>query len=180
MSFHHLLVFFGVVFASTAFAYELKGKVLKIFDGESFLLQDKQKQKHRVKVLGIAAPIEGQPNYLKSKIFLRHLIQNRNVVVEWFKTQGDCLRGGKNPNNPCQFLGKVFLDQEDISLQILLRGWAWHDPRTLSEQTTPDRTRYIENEDKARKKKRGLWSTKNPVPPWQYVPSAPKSSGKKK
>ena len=65
-------------------------------------------------------------------------------------------------------LGKVLLDGEDMNLEQIKAGLAWHYKKYQNEQTPTDRKLYSKAEIKAREAKRGLWHDPEPVPPWEY------------
>ena len=67
-----------------------------------------------------------------------------------------------------RILGKVLLDGEDINLEQVSSGMAWHYKKYQREQTTADRVRYSDAEREARRQKLGLWHDPQPVPPWDY------------
>jgi len=45
---------------------------------------------------------------------------------------------------------------------------AWHYKAYAKEQAREDREAYASAEEKARAERRGLWSDKEPVPPWDF------------
>ena len=67
-----------------------------------------------------------------------------------------------------RILGKVMLNDEDMNLEQVRAGLAWHYKKYQKEQSPEDREFYSESEIEARKDKRGLWYDANPVPPWEY------------
>jgi endonuclease YncB( thermonuclease family) len=67
-----------------------------------------------------------------------------------------------------RILGKVLLSDQDMNLEQIKAGLAWHYKKYQNEQTTADRVKYSDAERAARMEKRGLWHDANPVPPWEY------------
>jgi endonuclease YncB( thermonuclease family) len=65
-------------------------------------------------------------------------------------------------------LGKVLLDGEDVNLEQIRAGLAWHYKKYQGEQTVADRVAYSDAEMDARRHERGLWGDPSPVPPWDY------------
>jgi endonuclease YncB( thermonuclease family) len=65
-------------------------------------------------------------------------------------------------------LGKVLLDGEDMNLEQIRAGLAWHYKKYQGEQTVSDRVAYSDAEMEARRYERGLWGDPDPVPPWDY------------
>jgi endonuclease YncB( thermonuclease family) len=55
---------------------------------------------------------------------------------------------------------------------------AWWNRKYAHEQNNTDATRYRDAEYVARKKHLGLWSQKNPVPPWRWRYSNPREPDK--
>jgi endonuclease YncB( thermonuclease family) len=56
----------------------------------------------------------------------------------------------------------VYLEDRDISLEMVKDGFAWHYKRYSKEAALADA------EKEARKARRGLWADKDPVPPWEW------------
>ena len=67
-----------------------------------------------------------------------------------------------------RILGKVLLSGEDMNLEQVKAGLAWHYKKYESDQTTADRVKYSDAEREARSDKRGLWHDTAPVAPWEY------------
>ena len=67
-----------------------------------------------------------------------------------------------------RILGKVLLSGEDVNLEQVEAGLAWHYKRYQREQPPSDRVKYSDAELEARRHKLGLWPDPSPVPPWEY------------
>lgn len=67
-----------------------------------------------------------------------------------------------------RIVGKVVLNGEDICLEQIRAGYAWHYKKYQDEQSAEERALYAESEAVARSEKRGLWKDRDPVPPWAY------------
>ena len=67
-----------------------------------------------------------------------------------------------------RILGKVLLSDQDMNLEQVKAGLAWHYKKYQKEQTPADRVKYSEAEIEAREHRRGLWADPGPVPPWEY------------
>ena len=67
-----------------------------------------------------------------------------------------------------RLLGKLVLDGNDINLNLVKNGMAWHYKRYKSSQDKLDQLLYSNAEKYARDNKLGLWSKGLPIPPWQW------------
>jgi endonuclease YncB( thermonuclease family) len=65
-------------------------------------------------------------------------------------------------------LGKVLVNGEEVNLEQIEDGMAWHYKKYQREQSPSDRVRYADAEREAWLRKDGLWRDPNPVPPWVY------------
>jgi endonuclease YncB( thermonuclease family) len=65
-------------------------------------------------------------------------------------------------------LGKGLLNGEDVNLEQVQTGMAWHYKKYQGEQSSADRITDSDAELEARTDKLGLWEDPNPVPPWAY------------
>jgi len=62
----------------------------------------------------------------------------------------------------------VLFNDQDMNLQQIEAGMAWHYVKYEGEQTAADRIAYSDAEREARRLKHGLWQDANPVAPWNY------------
>jgi endonuclease YncB( thermonuclease family) len=65
-------------------------------------------------------------------------------------------------------VGKVLLSDQDMCLEQVKAGLAWHYKKYQGEQSVSDRVKYADAEREARRLKLGLWHEPNPMPPWEY------------
>ena len=65
-------------------------------------------------------------------------------------------------------VGKVVHNGNDICLEQLKLGMAWHYKQYESEQPKVDREIYSQAELTARSQVIGLWKDKNTIPPWVF------------
>lgn len=98
---------------------------------------------------------DGQAKAKDSKLYLRHLILNKNAQVRL----GQGMSGKR-------LVGTILVDGKDINLEMVKAGYAWHYKYFSKNQTTDDRQVYSAAEDNAKLLKSGLWEDSNPVPPW--------------
>jgi endonuclease YncB( thermonuclease family) len=145
------------VTAQWAFAETLRGKVIRIADGDTLTILDARKKEHRIRLAGIDAPERRQAHYETSRQSLAKLAFGKAVIVEWHKRD---VYG--------RLVGKVEADRQDVGLAQLRAGQAWWFRRYANEQTMFDRSRYEAAELDARRNGRGLWKTGRPTPPWEW------------
>ncbi|MGE3314552.1 MAG: thermonuclease family protein [Planctomycetaceae bacterium] len=131
----------------------ITGKVIRVDDGQHFVLVDDQKMERRVRLYGIAAPVHGQPYHAKSRENLSRLVHGKDVQVEFVRVG----RQGR-------LLGKLKLNGENINLRQVTDGFAWRDPRHDKDKNEE----LTDAEKTARKKMRGLWADRSPQPPWEF------------
>lgn len=145
------------VFAYPAHAEQLRGKVVGVADGDTITLLDGQRQQHRVRLDGIDAPERSQPFGQRARQSLAELAHGREAVA-------DCPKTDKYGRSVC----RVLVDGLDVGLEQVRRGLAWHYVRYAREQTPQARVEYARAEQQARSERAGLWSYRDPTPPWDY------------
>lgn len=143
--------------ARPALAEPVEGWVSWVDDGDSFVMTQDGGREARVRIAGIDAPERGQPYSRLARTRLVELIKGRRVSVDAYKTD---IYG--------RLVGSVRADGRDVGLAQLEVGLAWHDVRHLAEQPADKASRYAEAESAARAARRGLWSWRVPVPPWEW------------
>ena len=135
----------------------LTGRVVRVTDGDTIVVLDAGNAQHKIRLTGIDAPERGQAYGTKSKDHLSDSVAGKFVVVEYEKR-----------DRYKRILGKVLLSGEDMNLEQVKAGFAWHYKKYQNEQSPSDRELYSQAEIEARAAKRGLWYDSEPVPPWEY------------
>jgi endonuclease YncB( thermonuclease family) len=135
----------------------LAGKVVGIVDGDTIDVLDSDRNTHRVRLAGIDAPERHQAFGARSTQNLAALVRGSAVRVEWYKLD-DWQR----------LVGKVLKNDQDICLEQVRAGFAWHFKRYEDEQSEADRRIYDAAEKDARSAKKGLWKDLIPLEPWLY------------
>jgi endonuclease YncB( thermonuclease family) len=123
----------------------LTGKVVGIVDGDTIDVLDSNRNTHRVRLAGIDAPEARQAFGARSTQNLTALVRESAVRVEWYKLD-DWQR----------LVGKVLKNDQDICLEQVRAGFAWHFKRYEDEQSEEDRRIYDAAEKEARSAKKGL------------------------
>jgi len=131
-------------------------KVVKVTDGDTIHVLDQSKARYKIRLGGIDAPERKQAFGKKSTKNLAGYIAGENIEVEYNKRD----RYGR-------IIGKLLKDGQDINLQQVKDGYAWHYKKYQKEQSKQDRHLYSSAETEARAKKIGLWSAPA-VAPWDY------------
>ena len=67
-----------------------------------------------------------------------------------------------------RILGKVIFGGNDINLEQIRRGLAWHYKRYQKEQEYEDMALYAQGEYLVQKGRLGLWKDVNPIAPWDF------------
>ena len=146
---------------------DLVGSVVKIADGDTITVLDASKTQHKIRLQGIDAPEKNQAYGDAAGRYLSGLVAGQEVRVAWSK---------RDKYN--RILGTVYANGEEVNLEMLKAGYAWHYKRFDS---TPA---YAQAESAARAARRGLWSDPNPIPPEQFrhgrdgVPSPSAATGR--
>ncbi len=136
----------------------LKGKVVKVIDGDSIVLKTDSNEE-TIHLDGIDAPEFKQSGGDKSSSFLKKLINEKDVEVRWEKK-----------DNFQRILGTVYLGETNINLEMVAKGWAWHFERyNKSDQ-------LAEAQKAAKEAKLGLWKEAEPVAPWDYRKNNPRDA----
>lgn len=148
---------FILALSLTCCAGEITGRVVQVADGDTITVLDSSKTQHKVRLAGIDAPERNQAFGQRSRESLADMVAGKAVIVETTKRD----RYGRS-------VGKVLLDGEDINLAQIRRGMAWFYRHYQEEQSADDQFRYDAAETEARQVRRGLWSDRSPVPPWDF------------
>lgn len=135
----------------------IEGRVVKVSDGDTITVLDKDNRQHKIRFQGIDAPESKQDFGQVSKDNLATMIFGKQVKVVSSKTD----KYGRT-------VGKVLLEGRDINIEQIKAGLAWHYKTYEKEQPPEDRVTYAAAEQEARAARRGLWQDPNPTPPGEW------------
>ena len=145
------ILFSIFIFSLSVIAMAVSGKVIKVSDGDTILIQSGS-QRIKVRMYGIDAP-ELKQNYGEdSKNYLEKRILNQNVDVKVI-----------NEDKYGRKVGKVFYKNKDINLEMIKTGNAW-----FYEYHAKKEKEYRKVSKSAQEQKLGLWKDKNPQNPRNF------------
>jgi endonuclease YncB( thermonuclease family) len=127
-----------------------RGWCMKVVEADTIMVYVNKKLL-KIRIAHIDCPESGQPFGIEAQRFVTKLILKKKIQVEIESyTETD------------QMIGRVVINGEDLSMVLVKAGLAWY-----FKDHGPDR--YLAKaQRKVRRKKVGLWSQKNPVPPWVF------------
>ena len=121
------------------------GKVVNVVDGKTVIIALSTGE-IKVELEYIDVPVSGEPMYDIVVNHLKNLVLNKTVGYRTRQLQPD------------RMVGKLILNNVDISQQMLRDGAAWHMPARLSGQDPAESDLYSSLETSARNEKLGLWA----------------------
>ena len=135
----------------------VEGKVIVIYDGDSLSVKTPDNKIYSIRLQGIDAP-EGKQEYGgNARKTLKDFVLDKDVrIVIHKKDLYD------------RYLGTVYYEGKDINLLMIENGMAWHYKQYSNEQTSEERKKYSQAEEKARSERIGLWKAEKPLPPWDF------------
>lgn len=136
---------------------EYQGKVIKVSDGDTIQVVDKNGQKHKIRFAGIDAPESKQSSGQDSQRYLSRLILNQNVTVQVI----DVDRYGRE-------VGVMKLKNTDINYEMVKAGWAWHYVAYTKHQSKDVYNQYASAQARAQTKRQGLWQNRSAQAPWKF------------
>lgn len=144
------------------------GKVVKVADGDTLTVVDKDGLKHKIRMHGIDAPESKQAHGKASGEWMSARVLNTTVMVEVSDTdryQREVAKVWVTPSDcreaNCQY-------SQDINLEALKAGQVWWYKAYAKTQSPQDRKVYEEAETLARQARLGIWSGPKPQPPWEW------------
>ena len=127
------------------------GRAEAPIDGDTLRVRDAAEKLHKVRILGIDAPEEGQPFAAAARDHLARVTKDREVEVAEVGKDGAGLT-----------VARVRMKGNDLALDMLAAGYAWYEKSALDEPA------LAAEERKARAAAVGLWIDKDPVAPWEW------------
>lgn len=130
---------------------KIQGLVKEVIDGNTIRIETKSNESYKVYLHGIDSPEPGQRYAEQSLKLLQRLLLEKSVTI--------VLHGRDRHGNR---IGTIYLDgAADPRHEMVRAGMAW----PAEKQNDPQLEALAEE---ARQKNLGIWSEKNPVPPWTY------------
>ncbi|VAW99950.1 hypothetical protein MNBD_GAMMA21-2428 [hydrothermal vent metagenome] len=136
---------------------ELLGRVDDVPNGDTIIIIDQNKKRHKVYLLGIDAPELKQPFGIEAKAHLDRLLFARNYQAKVVITRRTAAGN---------IVGTVYATElnspqyNNINGMMVMSGFAWANLRTSKQ--------YIGVEKIAQNRKIGLWKQKKPQAPWLW------------
>jgi endonuclease YncB( thermonuclease family) len=132
--------------------FGLRGKVVRVADGDTLSLLDSSNRQHKIRLHGIDTPEREQAHGKAAWDALAKLVDGRRVGVV---VLGEDSYGRTD--------GTVYLGETNINLAMVAAGHAW-----WYRYYAPDNHLLEDAERQARKAKLGLWARPDPMPPWDW------------
>jgi endonuclease YncB( thermonuclease family) len=145
-------VLFCLLPLSTAYCWQ--GNVVKVIDGDSLRVK-KGNEVIEIRLYGIDCPEWGQDYGNKAKRFTKAKMYKKTVNVE----PKDVDRYGRT-------VALVSSSRGLINRELVRAGLAWMYPKYCKQQPLCSELKKLQN--KARKRRMGLWRARDPVSPWQW------------
>jgi len=152
--------------APAAHADVLIGRVIRVIDGDTLLLDNPNGPRQSVRIAGIDAPEPAQPYGRESREYLARLVSVGEVRAECPQLDHRKSVVCKVLAHPtdCTTCGRTI----DVGLAQISAGMAWWYRRYELEQSPKERNLYEAAEKTARDNGRGLWADPKPVAPWEW------------
>lgn len=136
-----------------------EARVIRVADGDTVTVVDKNGRRSKIRLLGIDAPEMKMPYGRESKVTLERLINgvNKNVTVSYRKV-----------DRYKRLVGKLEANGKDLNLEMIKLGMAWYFKKYRKDVDKADQRSYEKAQEAARDRKIGLWRDSNPMPPWDW------------
>jgi len=130
---------------------QFTAKVIGVTDGDTIVVLDENNKQTKIRLEGIDCPESGQDFGSRAKQATVELCFQKTVIVE---------QTGTDRYN--RMLANVYVNGICVNKELLRLGMAWH----YKQYNKNEELAKIEQE--ARVAKVGLWSTQDPIPPWEW------------
>jgi endonuclease YncB( thermonuclease family) len=138
----------------SASAQTWQGEVIKVLDGDTLHVR-KGREIIKVRLYGIDCPEKRQSFGPQATQFTQQFILRTKAKVETV----DIDRYGRT-------VGLVSSGRKLLNRELVRAGYAWTYPAYCKKQ--PLCNELHELQEKARKRKAGLWQERKPLPPWEW------------
>ncbi len=154
-----VLVAIILLLAGSALCQDLviRGRCVGVHDGDSITLLSPAHTQIKIRIAFLDAPELGQPFGYRAKQAMSELVFGKDIAVYPHTID----RYGRT-------VAIVYVDGLDAGVELIRQGLAWTYTRYLPEASADIQTSYRQAETEAWERQRGLWSERDPIPPWEY------------
>lgn len=145
---------------------DFPGRVVRVTDGDTIVVEDSGRRPHKVRIVSIDAPEKGrrgragQPYAERSRQHLALLVDRKWVHLS---------PHGRDDYG--RILARVRVGAEyevDVGLAQVCAGYAWLYEMFARTLSPSEQHAYRACQSEARNEKRGLWQASDPMPPWVW------------
>tara|TARA_R110002110_G_scaffold205066_7_gene417283 strand:- start:439928 stop:440662 length:735 start_codon:yes stop_codon:yes gene_type:complete len=133
-------------------SYDLRGRVVRVADGDTISVLDKDNKQHKIRLYGIDTPERSQPWGAESQQALAGLVANKSVGVIIIET-----------DDYGRSVGIVYAEGKNVNEAMIRNGHAW-----WYQYYAPNEKHLADAQQNARAQQRGLWQAEDPMAPWQW------------
>ncbi len=133
-------------------SFDIAGRVVRIADGDTLSVLDAANNQYKIRFYGIDAPERGQPFGNAARRELAAMVEGKQVQLVV-----------RDIDDYDRRVAEVYRDGRSINLAMVEAGYAWwyrYHARSRQDLELAER--------RAREAHRGLWSDKDPQPPWVW------------
>lgn len=149
------LFIFNIVFLTSIFfsldCLGFPAKVTRVVDGDSIIIIAEDSSVIKVRLTGIDTPELKQEFGTESKKALEDKVLNKMVYID-----------GDKKDRYGRLIANIKIGSRWINKELIEEGYAWHYKQYSKDQE------LTEAELHAKKLAIGLWTSDNPIPPWEY------------
>ena len=131
--------------------------MIRVSDGDTVVVEEATGTRHKIRLLGIDAPESAQAYGPAATEWLRSRALGAPATVHW-----------QVRDRYQRLVGQVFVASEDVGLDLIRAGLAWHYRAYAKGQAADDRSAYAAAERVARAEGLGLWADAELTPPWDW------------
>lgn len=145
-----------------------EGFVVSVESGDTLVIEDAARRRLQVSLAWISAPDRLQDHGEAARASLNAMAAGQAVRLENLTEANGRWQAtvwGASLDSPCR--SNDCRKTLDLGLAQLTRGMAWHD-RRVPGQAPQSLGQYEHAEFEAKIRRIGLWTGKNPVPPWHW------------
>lgn len=130
---------------------------VRVLDGDSLVVVDGEGRRVEVRIHGIDAPERRQPYSDVSRRNLDRMLRRKQITMI-----------PQDRDRYERVVAKLIVSEQDVGLEQIRDGLAWHYRRFQDDQPPDERDAYSQAEQRARESRTGLWKDPAPVAPWEH------------